>query len=142
MKVTNPFSTVSILLPEDVLESNEDNVFSYWKKGDTCLLQLSRFPQPGARSSAKQYLTERTMIHGNWKPFELPGKPQGCEFAAATMVSDQGTSFVQVYLVWPSFVVHATVSLQRQLEVCEWVWESLASVRAVKPNASLLRSIA
>ena len=128
MKIARSFPAVSILLPEDVLENHDDKVFSYWRKGDTCLLQLTSFEQSGAHPSATQYLSERTMIHGTWKPFELPGKPEGCEFAAATMVDDQGTSYVQVYLVWPSFAVHATVSRQGQLEFCQWVWDSLASI--------------
>ncbi len=122
MKVGNPFPTVSIRLPEDVLDNRDDNVFSYWKEGDTCLLQLSR-SQPVAQTSAKQYLSGRTMIHSAWEVFELPRKPEGSESAAARMVDIQGNPCIQVYLVWPAFGIHAIVSRQRRLEVCQWVWD-------------------
>jgi hypothetical protein len=102
MKAANPFPSVSLLLPEDVLENHDDRVSSYWRKGDTCLLQLSSFTrQSGAQVSATQRLSDRTKAEARWKPFDLPRKLEGCEAAAATMVDEQGTSWVHVYLVWP-----------------------------------------
>jgi hypothetical protein len=38
MKAANPFPSVSLLLPDDVLENHDDRVSSYWRNGDTCLL--------------------------------------------------------------------------------------------------------
>jgi hypothetical protein len=132
MKAANPFPSVSLLLPEDVLENHDDRVSSYWRKGDTCLLQLSTFTrQSGAQVSATQRLSDRTKAEARWKPFDLPRKLEGCEAAAATMVDEQGTSWVHVYLVWPWVAVHVTVSRKGQLEECHWVWDSLASIRPV-----------
>jgi len=59
LKAANPFPSVSLLLPEDVLENHDDRVSSYWRKGDTCLLQLSSFTrQSGAQVSAAQRLSD------------------------------------------------------------------------------------
>jgi len=43
MKTSNPSPSMSILLPEDVSESHNHGISSYWKKDDTCLLQISSF---------------------------------------------------------------------------------------------------
>ena len=68
MKAANPFPSVSLLLPEDVLENHDDRVSSYWRKGDTCLLQLSSFTrQSGAQVSATQRLSDRTKAEARWK---------------------------------------------------------------------------
>src|SRR6266567_3761585 len=129
LKAANPFPSVSLLLPEDVLENHDDRVSSYWRKGDTCLLQLSSFTrQSGAQVSAAQRLSDRTKTEANWKPFDLPRKLEGCEAAAATMVDEQGISWVHVYLVWPWVAVHVTVSRKGQLDECHWAWDSLASI--------------
>jgi hypothetical protein len=132
MKAANPFPSVCLLLPEDALEDHDDRVFSCWRQGDTCLLQLSSFArQSGAQISAAQRLSDRTKTGGNWKPFDLPRKLEGCEAAAATMVDEHGTSWVHVYMVWPWVALHVTVSRKGELQDCHWAWDSLASIRPV-----------
>ena len=63
--------------------------------------------------------------------FSLPRKLEGCEVAAASMVDESGTTWVHVYLVWPSVAVHVTVSRQGQIEECNWAWDSLITIKAV-----------
>jgi hypothetical protein len=142
MKTVNPSPAVSILLPEDVLENYNDRVSSYWRKGDTCLLQMGRFlSESGSQVRATQLLSERTVIHGTWKSLDLFRKPEGLEAAGAIMVDEQGVCWVQLYLVWQRLAVHVTVSRQGPLEACPWVWNSLASIRAVDSNASFFRGL-
>jgi hypothetical protein len=129
MKTSNPSPLISLLLPEDVLESHDDGVSSYWKRNDTCLLQISC--ESGAQLSASQRLSERTMPQGIWRPFDLPRKPEGCEAAAATLVNDQGNWWVHAYFVWKSLAIHATISRQGPLEGCVWALDSLATIRHV-----------
>lgn len=130
MRVASPFPTFSILLPEDLLENHVDQVFSYWKKDDSCLLQLRSVGRLTIQKSAKQCLLQQILFSDSWKPFELPRKPHGCESEAATTNVD-GTSYLHAYLVWPAFTVHATVSRQGQLDSCQWVWDLLGTVQGV-----------
>jgi hypothetical protein len=143
MKISNPFPSISVFLPEDVLENHDDKVSSYWRKYDSCLLQITGVltEQPEIQASATQRLSERILIQGTWRPFDLPRKPEGCEAAAATMVNDQGSCWVHAYFVWPSLEIHATVSRQGPLEGCEWAWDTLASIRRGEPNASHFRDV-
>jgi hypothetical protein len=136
MKVVSPFPTFCILLPEDLSENHDHDIISYWKSEDTCLLQLSSVGTSSIQQSASQRLFEQTMISGRWKSFELRQSPCGCESAAATMNAD-GVSYLQVYLVWPTCTVHATVSRQGQLDVCQWVWDLLASVQPKVTNSCM-----
>jgi len=129
MKTSNPSPLISLLLPEDVSESYDDGVSSYWKRNDTCLLQISC--ESGAQLSASQRLSERTMPQGIWRPFDLPRKPEGCDAAAATLVNDQGNWWVHAYFVWKSLAIHATISRQGPLEGCVWALDSLATIRHV-----------
>jgi hypothetical protein len=132
MKAANPFPSISLLLPDDVLEDHDERVFSCWRNGDSCLLQLTSFTrQSGPQVSAIQRLSDRTQSEGSWKPFDLPQKVEGCEAAAAEMVDADGTSWVHVYLVWPWLAVHVTVSRKGQIEQCHWAWDSLASIKPV-----------
>jgi hypothetical protein len=120
------------LLPDDVAENHEDTIASYWRKGDTCLLQVSSFRRDsGPQISAAQRLSERVEMGGIWKPFNLPRKIHGCEAVAASTVDDRGTAWVHVYLVWPWLSVHVTVSRQGDLSGCEWAWEAISGIHAV-----------
>lgn len=49
LMTANPFSSFSLLLPDDVVEDHENTVASYWKKGDSCLLQVSSFGKTQGR---------------------------------------------------------------------------------------------
>lgn len=132
----SPFPTFSVPLPKDLLENHVDQVFSYWKKNDSCLLQLSNLGSLGIHKSAKQCLLQQILFNNEWKPFELPRKPDGCKSEAATMTV-AGVFYLQVYLAWPAFTVHATVSRQGQLDSCEWVWDLLASVQPVVMDSTV-----
>ena len=132
MKRTKPFPSVSILLPNDIVEDNDDAVASYWRKNGSCLLQISSFRREGGlQVSAAQRLSERMEGKGHWKPFNLPREIQGCETAAASTTDEQGTSWVHVYVVWEWLSIHATVSHRREPETCDWAWKALSSIRPV-----------
>jgi hypothetical protein len=133
MKAIKPFPSFSMLLPDNVVEDHEDStVASYWRKGDTCLLQVSSFKRDsGPQVSAAQRISERVEIGGTWEPFRLPQEIRGCEAAAASTVDDQGTTWVHAYFVWPWLTVHATVSRKGNLSACEWAWEALSSIQPV-----------
>ena len=83
MKEANPFPSVSILLPDDIVEDNDATVASYWKKGDTCLLQISSFlREQGPQVSAAERLSQRIRAGGEYEAFDLPRQIEGCESAA------------------------------------------------------------
>lgn len=132
MKRVNPFPSVLILLPDDVVEDANGNFVSYWRKGDSCLLQISSFLRSqGAQVSAEQRLSQRIGASSGWQSFKLRREIEGCETAAASMTDDQGTSWAHVYLVWEWLAVHATVSRQGELLACDWAWDALFSIRPV-----------
>src|SRR5882762_4047028 len=132
MKTTNPFPSFSILVPDDVAEDHEDTVASYWRKGDSCLLQISSFGRDsGPQGSAAQRLSERAKSGGTGVALKLPRKVEGCEAVAASTVDNHGTVWVHAYLVWPWLDVHVTVSRQRASSECDWAWESISSIRPV-----------
>jgi hypothetical protein len=132
MKKANPFPSVSIDLPEDVIEDKDPTVASYWRKGDTCLLQISTFlRESGPQVSAEQRLSERIGAGGAWKEFNLPQAIEGCETAAASTTDGKGSSWVHIYLVWGWLAVHATVSQGGEHSKCDWAWDALLSIRPV-----------
>jgi hypothetical protein len=132
MKKVNPFPSLSVLLPENVIEENDATVASYWKDGATCLLQVSSFLRKhGQQISAAQRLSERMAKGGEWFPFTLPNRIEGCEIAAAMTNGDEGTSWVHVYLVWEWLTVHLTVSGKGELSKCDWAWDAILSIRPV-----------
>jgi hypothetical protein len=142
MKTSNPSPSISIFLAEEVSECHDHGISSYWKKDDTCLMQISSFVRESrAQVSATQRLSEQIMLQESWRPFDLPRKPKGCETAAATMVTDEGLWLVHAYFVWPSLAIHATVSRQGPLEGCEWAFDSLASIRTRDPNSAFFATL-
>jgi hypothetical protein len=125
----NPFPSFSMLLPDGVTENHEETVASYWRRGDSCLLQISSFQRDsGPQVSAAERLSDRAKMGGIWKPFNLPREIRGCETVAASTVDDHGTVWVHAYLVWPWLTIHVTVSREKNLSGCEWVWEAVSSI--------------
>jgi hypothetical protein len=133
MKRVNPFPSLSLLLPDDVVEAIDSTVASYWTRGDTCLLQIRSFlREQGPQVSAVQRLSERTRAGGGWETVNLPHRIEGCDMAAASNKDDKGTSWVHVYLVWDWLAVHATVSHHGDSSSnCDWAWNALISIRPV-----------
>ena len=132
LMTANPFPSFSILLPDGVTEDHEDTVASYWKKGDSCLLQVSSFRRDsGSQVSAAKRLSDRTKMGGTWQSFNLPGGIRGCEAVAASTVDENGTVWVHAYLVWPWLTVHVTVSRRGDLSDCEWAWKAVSSIHPV-----------
>jgi hypothetical protein len=128
----NPFPSFSISLPDGVTEDHEDTVASYWKKGDSCLLQVSSFRRDsGPQVSAAQRLSDRTKMGGTWQSFNLPREIRGCEAVAASTVDENGTVWVHAYLVWPWLTIHVTVSRQGDASDCEWAWKAVSSIYPV-----------
>ena len=128
----NPFPSFSISLPDGVTEDHENTVASYWKKGDSCLLQVSSFQRDsGPQVSAAQRLSDRAKMGGTWQPFNLLQEIRGCEAVAASTVDEHGTVWVHAYLVWPWLTVHVTVSRQSDSSDCEWAWKAVSTIRPV-----------
>ena len=85
MKATKPFPSFSMVLPDNIVEEADGAVVSYWKRGDSCLLQISCFRRDsGPQISALQRLNDRVEKSGTWTPFTLPVRVEGCEAAAAS----------------------------------------------------------
>jgi len=132
MKATKPFPSFSMVLPDNIVEEADGAVVSYWKRGDSCLLQISCFRRDsGPQISALQRLNDRVEKSGTWTPFTLPVRVEGCEAAAASTTDNQGTICVHVYLVWPWLTIHVTVSRQGDISACDWVWSAVSSIRPV-----------
>src|SRR3974390_9384 len=132
VKKANPLPSVSVLLPDDILEDNDSTVASYWKEGDTCIVQISSFlRRHGQQVSATQRLSERMAKGGEWEPFNLPGQIEGCEIAAARTRDHRSMSWVHVYLVWDWVAVHVTMSGLGELLESDWAWDALLNIRPV-----------
>jgi hypothetical protein len=131
MKRVNPFPSLSLMLPDDVVEEIDPTVASYWTRENTCLLQISSFlREQGPQVSAVQRLKERTKTGADWEAVKLPRTIEGCDMAAASKKDDKGASWVHVYLVWDWLAVHATVSHQGDSSSnCDWAWDALFSIR-------------
>jgi len=132
MKRTNPFPSLSLLLPDDIVEDSDTKVASYWKRDDTCLLQISSHLRvEGPQVSAIQRLSERMRAGGEWKTVSLGSTIEGCDIAAASTKDTEGASWVHVYLVWDWLAVYATVSHKDNALMCDWAWSALFSIRPV-----------
>jgi hypothetical protein len=132
VKSANPFPSLSLLLPDDIVEDTDPKIASYWKHGDTCLLQISTFlRERGPQVSATQRLSELMRAGADWQTVSLPRTIEGCDIAAASTRDGHGTSWVHVYLVWDWLAVHATVSHKGQVFTCDWAWSALFSIRPV-----------
>jgi hypothetical protein len=132
MKRANPFPSLSLLLPDDVVEDTDSQVASYWKHGDTCLLQISCFfRERGPQVSATQRLSEQMRAGGDWQTVRLRRTIEGCDIAAASSKDSEDTSWVHVYLVWDWLAVHATISHKGSPSTCDWAWDALFSIRPV-----------
>jgi hypothetical protein len=132
VKIAHPFPSVSLSLPDDVLEDHDSRVSSYWKAGDSCLLQLSCFVrETGDQVSAQDRLAARMGASLNWSLFELPRRPADCEVAAAKTIDVEATTWVHAYLVWQWLTIYVTVSQKADLQHCDWAWDALASIRPV-----------
>jgi hypothetical protein len=132
MKRTNPFPSLSLLLPDDIGEDNDSKVASYWKHDDTCLLQISSVLRVGGlQVSAAQRLSDRMRAGGEWRTVSLPSTIEGCDVAAASTKDAEGTSWVHVYLVWDWLAVYATVSRKGDPSTCDWAWNTLFSIKPV-----------
>jgi len=132
MKRTNPFPSLSLLLPDDIVEDNDTKVASYWKPGDTCLLQISSYLRvEGPQVSAAQRLSDRMRAGGEWQTVSLARTIENCDIVAASTKDAEGTSWVHIYLVWEWLAVYATVSHKGNPSMCDWVWNVLFSIRPV-----------
>jgi hypothetical protein len=127
-----PFPSISIELPDDILEEDDVGVASYWKDAD-CLLQISSHLRIDDKPqvSALERLSERTTTGNNWRPFTLPCEIRHCETAAALTTDETGTAWVHVYLVWPWVAVYVTVSRAGDPSVCDWAWNAVSSIQPV-----------
>jgi hypothetical protein len=132
MKSANPFPSLSLYLPDDIQEDTDSSVASYWRRNDSCLLQLSSFLRnSGPQISAEQRLTDRMRAGGEWSQVNLERKIQGCDMAAASTQDGENSSWVHVYLVWDWLAVYATISHKGSPSTCDWAWDALFSIRPV-----------
>ena len=131
MKKDNPFPSVLIELPDDVITKGEGTVVSYWRTDDMCLLQISsRLRSKGQQVSAAERLSDRQK-EGNWQLFQLPREIKGCDTAAASTTDDKGNTWVYIYLVWEWLAVLVTVTREGGIEPCNWVWVAISTIRPV-----------
>jgi hypothetical protein len=132
MKRANPFPSLSLLLPDDIVEDNDTKVASYWRSGDTCLLQISSYLRvEGPQVSAAQRLSDRMRTGGAWQKVSLARTIEDCDIAAASTKDAEDTSWVHVYLVWDWLAVYVTVSCKGNPLMCDWAWSALFSIRPV-----------
>ena len=132
MKTIHPFPSISLSVPDEIREDTDDRVRSYWKVGESCLLQLSSYRrEQGNQLSAAARLAERIQKGGTWTRIEIPNKPDGCDVASATTSDATGVSWTHLYLVWPEFSVYVTVSHEGTENDCKWIWDTIASIKPV-----------
>jgi hypothetical protein len=108
-----PTASYQITLPEDILQKHdEDGVSSFWRPGSHCALQLSSYTRDaGPQVSAEQRLRERMERSGSkWMRLQEFHSKGSQDFAAGSILNEDGWLWTHIYLVWPDLAIYATIS--------------------------------
>jgi len=112
-KTVKPSSSYSLKLPEEVRESFEGTVSSFWIEGSPLLLQLSSYIRSeGSQLEAEHRLKDRiTKDPGNWRIwFNKLFLSATIEQATGERTDETGMVWLHTYLVWPHLTIYVTIS--------------------------------
>lgn len=133
--LAKPTGSYEIELPDDVAESSDERVSSYWRQRTACALQLSSYVRErGDQVSAEERLAERIRQGGQWRRIQFDEKAHlDRQVAAAVTRDEEDCTWTHIYLVWPDLTVYATVSRPRDEPPTaeQWAIDALRSIRRV-----------
>jgi len=112
-KTVKPSSSYSLKLPEEVRESFEGTVSSFWIEGSPLLLQLSSYIRPeGSQLEAERRLKDRIMKDpGIWRIWSNKlFLSATIEQATGERTDETGMVWLHTYLVWPHLTIYVTIS--------------------------------
>lgn len=129
MKTVLPSSSYFLLLPNEIAQSADGRVSSFWIEGEPLLLQLSSYLRDGQEQvGAMQRLKDRiAKSSARWTIWDENIHPsQHVEQAVGETSDKDGVTWVHAYLVWPHLTVHATISGPRESVRADDSWASEA----------------
>ena len=101
MRRFSPSRRYVIWLPDDIKEQADQEVTSFWKPDGMAALQISSyFRIEGVQVKAQERLEARLKRDGlaHARPFSLSVTPPNCDSAAATVVDEERTQWVHIYM--------------------------------------------
>jgi hypothetical protein len=135
------FSTpsYSIVLPDEIQSSLDEEVSSFWVEGSDVLLQLSSYARhDGQQVGAAERLTDR-LAKGELtetRDIEVSYRASA-DFACKAGRDRQGAQWVYCYAVWPHLAIFATVFVgTHDLIGPEARW-ALAAIGSLQPTHEL-----
>jgi len=112
MKIVEPSSSFSILVPDNLHEDYDDRVISLWEPGEPLLLQLSSYRQYGTQEVwADERLKDRmAKTPATWSPVEDDLCSDKAVDQAAAEHPDGDATWIHAYFVWPHLSIYVTIS--------------------------------
>jgi hypothetical protein len=111
MKTVRPTSSYQLQLPDEIRESTDTRVSSFWIEGEPLLLQTSSHLRiEGQQISAEQRLEERLAKRRDWerRTSNLCLDPAVDQAAAEQQID--GLIWIHAYFVWTHLTVYVTMS--------------------------------
>ena len=133
-KAVKPSPSYTLRLPEDVCLRVDGQVTSFYRKGESLLLQLSSYIRnEGKQVGATERLKERMSKHGGKRRLRksnIHAPEESLDQAAVEFVDESGVLWIYAYLVWPHVTVYATLSAsESEISQAEWAMDALGSIR-------------
>jgi hypothetical protein len=112
MKTVRPTSSYQFQLPDEIRESTDTRVSSFWIEGQSLLLQTSSYQRiEGEQIPAEQRLRERMAKHASdWESLASNLCPDPAVDQAAAEQQADGLVWIHAYFVWTHLTVYATLS--------------------------------
>ena len=137
MKTLQPSPSYEITLPDDVVEDYDGRVSSYWRAGNTLLLQLSSTQRiQGEQVSAADRLRDlHTRLLADWSPFNLAPESFSGDLAGSQMTDSKGQRWIDTYLVTSDLAIYATISgaPENFKDQSNWAMDAVRTIRIRPP---------
>lgn len=125
----------SIDVPPDLRREVDDRVTSFWREGESLLLQLSSLRRSeGRQIKAIERLHDRLTRESRTEREAVTLAASSPDRAGALFVDDKGFQWVYYYLVWPDLTVLATISDQSGNKELLKSWASRAVESIKRPS--------
>jgi len=111
MKIVEPSSSYSILVPDDIHEDYDDRVTSLWDDGDPMALQLSSYRRhEGQQIPAEERLEDEIKkISATWSKVEVELCSNEAVDQAAAKYFDGNAMWIHAFFVWPDLAIYVTL---------------------------------
>jgi hypothetical protein len=125
----------AIDLPANIEQEIDDKCASYWLPGCDVALQVSSYLRTeGNQISARRRMAARLSRGAPCRTQSVALGIGHCDCVAVSLLDQEGSEWIHVYLVWPDLAIYATVS-GAPFDVAgragQWALEALRSIRPV-----------